>query len=374
MDKLTTQQKERLCHLLKRLIDQDEARIIVRPNRDAFGYWFGGGSIVQDPSGTIWLSGRYRDYGDSRTGLDEGPRGLECAILRSDDGGNRFQKVSSWSKADLSRYSETVLSIEGTALHRLPDGSWELFISSEKERCYPEPFHDFQKPGTGVWSIDRMTGPTVEDLDPATLKPCLRNDEFPEYLHVKDPTIYDEPDGGTTMIFCSHPFSWASSNSGAATRPPGEEHFQVREWQLVPRGPCWDVAITRITCRLSVPRLGCFEDAPHASVYFYDGGECMRSHEQSSTGETRPRGYSCEEIGGAFFGYDDEPFSQLHRLSRTQPLFTSPWGTGASRYVDTLTTREGILAIWEQSQEDRSQPLVAHFLSLDEIAGILSGV
>jgi hypothetical protein len=374
MENLTLQQEERLCRLLRHLIDQDEARIIIRPNRNAFGYWFGGGSIVHDPSGTIWLSGRYRDYGDSRSGLEEGPRGLECTIFRSDDKGDTFQQVRSWSKADLSRDGRTVLSIEGTALHRMPDGKWELFISSEKESRYPEPFEDFQKPGTGVWSIDRMTGSTLEDLNVATVESCLRNDKIPEYLHIKDPVVYDDADGGATMIFCSHPFTWASSNTGLAVRPPGKEHFKVVQWEMVSRGPCWDVAATRITCRMPVPRLGCFEDAPDASIYFYDGAECMRPHEQSSVGQTRPRGYSCEEVGGAFFGYDGKPFSQLERLSSTQPLFSSPWGTGSSRYVDTLTTSEGILAIWQQSQKDRSQPLVAHHLSFDEIARILSTV
>ncbi len=141
--------------------------------------------------------GRYRNYGDSRTGLQAGQRGPECAIFRSDDGGQTFTKFHSWSKADLTYDEHTVLSIEGTALHRQANGHWELFISTEKERAYPEPLLSYQKPGTGVWSIDCMEGASVETLDPATLQPALVNQAWPEYLHVKDPVVFDEPGGAT---------------------------------------------------------------------------------------------------------------------------------------------------------------------------------
>ena len=69
-------------------------------------------------------------------------------------------QVCSWSKANLSRAEWTVLSIEGTALHARSDGTWELFISSEKEMPYPASLRDYQKPGTGVWTIDRICGPS----------------------------------------------------------------------------------------------------------------------------------------------------------------------------------------------------------------------
>ena len=86
--------------------------------------------------------------------------------------------------------------------------------------------------------------------------------------------------------------------------------------------------------------------------------------------KNRPRGYSCEEIGGAFFGWDHD-FPNMERLSRLEPLFLSPFGTGASRYVETLTTDSGIYALWEQGQEDGSQPLVGNQLSMDEIEHLL---
>jgi hypothetical protein len=382
MPSLNTRTRELLLGLLQALIDQQGARILVPPYRNAPGFWFGGGNMVQEASGAIWLCGRYRNYGDSRTGLVAGERGLECALFRSDDRGRSFQKVRGWTKADLSRHSEPipmggadVLSIEGTALHRLPDGAWELFISSEKALSYPQPLQAHQKPGTGIWTIERMTGANPEKLDPATLTPVLDALDRPEYLHVKDPVVYDGADGRTVMVFCSHPYSWTSSNSGLAVRERGADAFEVGAWEMVSRGPTWDVAVTRITDRLPLPRVGCLADLPPCAVYFYDGAECIHDHGRGSGATRRPRGYSCEEIGGAFLSWDDEDmprYGVLQRLSDLAPLFTSPWGTGCSRYVSSMVTAEGIYVIWEQGQEDGSQPLVGNFLPMEDVEGILS--
>jgi hypothetical protein len=372
MQQLTLQKKTCLKTFLSALINQQKAHILVPANEPQSGFWFGGGNLVQDHTGSVWLSGRYRNHGDSRTGLEAGQRGLECAIFRSDDHGQRFTKVHSWSKADLSYPDRNVLSIEGTALHQYVDGSWELFISTEKDMPYPEPLKNFQKPGTGVWTIDRLWGKSLETLDPSTLTPVLENTEHPEYLHVKDPVVFDAPNGDTALVFCTHPFTWASGNTSLALRQPGQEQFQRHAWEVVSRGAAWDVASTRITEHLSIPQTGCFADAPACSAYFYDGAECMRPHEENVRARKRPRGYSCEEISGAFFGWD-AAFPQMERLSPLAPLFVSPWGTGCSRYTETLVTEDGILAVWQQSQNDLSQPLVGHFVPMDEVQRILTG-
>jgi hypothetical protein len=372
MAHLTQQQEQVLHHFLAALIDQERARVLVPPYQAAPGFWFGGGNPVVDDQGDIWLCGRYRNAGDARTGLAAGERGLECALFRSDDHGQHFYKVASWSKADLAYGGRAVLSIEGTALHRLADGMWELFISSEKEIDYPEAVRAYQKPGTGVWSIDRMTGPSLLHFDLGTLAPAIEHEEMPDFLHVKDPVVFDRPAGVTALIFCSHPFSWSSSNSGLALRRLRAQRFHLQSWEIVARGPAWDVAATRITAHLSVPALGAFAGQPPASLYFYDGAECLRPHDENPLAHHRPRGYSCEELGGVFFGWD-AGFPQIERLSRLRPLFVSPWGTGCSRYVHTLSMDEGIFAAWQQGQADGSQPLVGHFLPMDEMTRLLSG-
>lgn len=372
MTKLDSQKREVALRLLRELINQDQARVLVPPYGNESGYWFGGGNALQDENGVIWLCGRYRNAGDARTGVGKGERGLECVVFRSDDGGRNFEKTLSWSKADLSTEGNAVVSIEGTALHRLADGRVELFISSEKDRPYPAPFAGYQKPGTGVWTIDRIVGDSVESLDPTTLEPVLENLDRPEYLHVKDPVVFDDAARGTILLFCSHPFTWSSANTGMAVRAPDGEHFEMQTWQLVSRGPAWDVASTRLTACLRIPQAGLFAQDEPCSVYFYDGCECVRELEESDRAEKRPRGYSCEELGGALFGWDND-FPEMERLSDLAPLFISPHGTGCSRYVDVAQTSEGLLATWQQSQPDGSQPLVGHTAAMEEVQRILEG-
>ena len=371
MEGLTDSKRRVLHRFLQRLIDQDQARIIVPAYASKPGHWFGGGNLLRDEDGVVWLCGRYRNAGDSRTGLARGERGLECAVFRCDEEIRSVQKVRSWSKADLSTTDRQVLSIEGTSLHRRADGRVELFISSEKERAYPKDLARYQKPGTGVWSIDRIFGDSIEDLDPATLAPVLENHDRPEYLHLKDPVVFDEARHGTAMFFCSHPFTWASGNTGLAARSRDDGPFEIRSWEVVPRGPAWDVASTRITGRVRIPPAGVFADENPCSVYFYDGCECVRELPESEHAFKRPRGYSCEEVGGALFGWDED-FPELQRIASLAPLFTSPHGSGSSRYVDVIHTSNGLLASWQQSQPDGSQPLVAHVVSMDEVQTILA--
>ena len=103
---------------------------------------------------------------------------------------------------------------------------------------------------------------------------------------------------------------------------------------------------------------------------FYDGGECVRNHDQHGHSVTRPRGYSCEELGGLGFVTDGD-FAHVERLSEYQPLFLSPHGTGCSRYVDVLETNDGFYATWQQSQPDGSQPLVMNFVPRDVVTELL---
>ncbi len=368
--RLPPELEERLRQFLGALIDQEAARVLVPPYENGPGFWFGGGNIAQDNSGSLWIAGRYRNFGDSRTGTAAGTRGLELALFRSTDQSGTYEKVAQWSKADLCYPDRPVVSIEGAALF-LQDGRAELYVSSEKLEPYPEPVIDFQKPGTGVWSIDVFTGRSPESLDVKTLRPVLSEAPEPGYLHVKDPVVHTAANGDMILIFCDHPFTWSSMNSGYAVRRPGENGFTLKSWEMVPRGPAWDVAGTRVTSRLPIPRVGAFADLPPMSIYFYDGMECYRQHEQSSSGVTRPRGYSCEELSGALYGVDAD-FPRMTRLSRLLPMFVSPYGTGCSRYVDALATDNGIHAIWQQAQPDGSQPLVGHFLPHGQITNLLA--
>jgi len=359
-----------LVALLRELVDQERAAVVVPPHAAVEGFWFGAGNAVVDPEdGAVWLVGRFRDSGDSRRGVVAGARGLELALFRSQDGGHTFTKAASWSKRVLSRLGG-VTSIEGSALAQRADGGWELLVSLEKDVAYPAPVAALQKPGTGVWSIDRLTGARPDAIDAATQAPCLAGEE-PEALHVKDPALYRE--NGATHLYASvHPASWASSNTAWATRPTDEARFAVRDWQFAPRGTLWDVAVTRVTHRWPVPRVGRFADLPPRSVYLYDGAECMRPLDENPRAASRPRGYSCEELGGALWSPDEHP-AALRRLSRWAPLFVSPHGTGCSRYLSLVRIGDELVALWQQGQADGSQPLVARRLRWARVVELLGG-
>ncbi len=357
--------EEKLIRLARRLVNPDKARILIEPYGRGKGYWFGGGNLVEGPGSDIYLVGRYRNPGDSTTGLAKGERGLELAILRSSDGGRRFERILSFSKKDLGFDDYDVLSIEGSALNFLEDGV-ELFISSEKANLfYPDPFEDFQKPGTGVWTIDRIAAPEIMGLKDRQAQ-LLFSSRDPQHLHVKDPVVYRPSSDATVLFFCTHPFSWSSSNSAYALRSRGSGRFSEPVFGFFPRGTTWDVAVTRISDILPLPEWKGVWGDEDLSLVFYDGAECLRTHKQSTWGINRPRGYSCEELGGLAILPPGDP-ARIERISKYFPLFVSSWGTGCCRYVHTLRTKEGILATWQQSQKDASQPLVMNFLTWPEV-------
>ena len=73
---LNAKTKEALVSLAKALVDQDAAKVLVAPQQDADGFWFGSGNIIEPEPGRYLLCGRYRNHGDSRTGTGAGARGL----------------------------------------------------------------------------------------------------------------------------------------------------------------------------------------------------------------------------------------------------------------------------------------------------------
>jgi len=361
--------ESRLLDVTRLLIDQESARVVVPPQKGKSGFWFGGGNLIRDPQGNLVLVGRYRNVGDSRSGLDAGERGLELAIFRSTDQGESFEKILSFSKSDLDVQDRRVLSIEGSAIHWTDDGV-ELFVSTEKSNIgYPDRLAAYLKPGTGVWTIEHLRADSIEGLARAEPVTLLESTD-PGYLHLKDPALYDAPNGDCLLLFCSHPFSWSSSNTGYAVRKSGDGSFDSRCYDFFPRGPSWDVAISRGTAMIDLPCDGVVTDH-RVRLLFYDGGESLRDLDEHAHAAKRPRGYSCEELGGVAYVVDDD-LSNVYRLSCDLPAFVSPYGTGCSRYVDVLSTEEGYFVTWQQSQHDFSQPLVMNFVDRDRIKRALS--
>jgi len=360
---------KKIVLLTNSLIDQRKSRTIVKTTSDAPGYWFGGGNMVEGPDGSLYLAGRYRSSGDARTGVGKGTRGHELAIFCSTDRGSTFEKILSLDKDDLRAEGKEVISIEGTALS-CRNAGFELFISTEKAGIdYPEGLEEFKKPGSGVWTIDKITASTVESLQGAEVKPLLCSNS-PEHIHVKDPVVHTTATGDTVLFFCTHPFGWSSSNSAYCIRPAGKEDFLDPVFDFFPRGFTWDVAVSRVTDVLSLPEpyLSCIDGC---QIVFYDGAECIREHEENPNAVHRPRGYSCEEIAGLAV-YPGDRIADIERISKIMPAFISPWGTGCSRYIHTCMTGDRIFAIWQQSQDSGAQPLVMNSLTMDEVQSTIA--
>lgn len=360
-----TKLEEKLKDFSLALIDEKEAKIIVS-TEPKYGYWFGGGNMIEDVNGDLYISGRYRNSGDSRTGLNLGDRGAELAIFKSFDKGKSWNKIKSILKKELPG---DVLSIEGTALHYGENKEIELFLSSEKSvNTYPKHLKEFLKPGTGVWSIDVITADKFENLNPLNVKPLISGNDS-RFIHLKDPFVYDSYNGDKYLLFCTHPYNWSSSNTGYMKRKKDKFDFEKPVLSFFERGHTWDVAMTRGTCIVDMPQVGVLKDK-RISLFFYDGGECVRNLDEHEKAVKRHRGYSCEELGGLAY-IENSSFEHIERISKELPIFISPYGTGCSRYVNVFRTKDGMYATWQQSRDDKSQPLVMNFLSNGEIENLL---
>jgi hypothetical protein len=122
---------------------------------------------------------------------------------------------------------------------------------------------------------------------------------------------------------------------------------------------------------MPVPAVGAFANRSGLSLVFYDGGESMRNLDEHRKSVSRPRGYSCEELGGLAVA-SAPGLRDITRVSTTLPEFVSPAGTGSSRYIQAFHTSHGLIALWQQSQPDYSQPLVMNRLAMEEVEAILS--
>lgn len=363
-----TDRETLLLEIGRRLVNQEQAVVIVPAKKPSGGFWFGGGNMIADRQGRLYVSGRYRNSGDSRTGVGKGERGKELAIFRSEDDGQSFKKVVSFEKPELNVNGWEVLSIEGTAM-RWTGNSVELYLSTEKSgRPFADGYNHYHKPGTGSWTIERITASSIEELDPAKVETVLENRD-PRWFNVKDPFVYENAGRNTVIGFCTHPFNWASSNTGYAVLNTDGSLSEEMNLSFFPRGFCWDVGVCRGTGFLDLPRSGILTDQLH-TLCFYDGAEAMRDYPQHRKAAVRPRGFSCEELGGLACFVDGNPDTTT-RVSEIEPAFISPWGSGSSRYVDVLEFNEYYYVTWQQSQSDGSQPLVMNRVPRAEILGML---
>jgi hypothetical protein len=208
----------------------------------------------------------------------------------------------------------------------------------------------------------------MEQLPEAEIKTVLQTSD-PRFLHIKDPFL-GRHRGNPCLMFCSHPFCWTSSNTGYVVLDDQPISAERAVFDFFPRGFTWDVAMTRATAMLKLPRVGVLADWD-VDLLFYDGGECVRNLDEHQAAVKRPRGYSCEELGGVAYCLDND-LTQLHRLSVLGPALISPFGTGCSRYVDVFFDGNSYFATWQQGQQDGSQPLVMNRVARERVEDVLA--
>jgi len=178
--------------------------------------------------------------------------------------------------------------------------------------------------------------------------PLIRSDD-PAHLHVKDPVFAPSPVSSLEaavegrLICCVHSFAWSEGHSGdvsvlfsadGAVQLLGPFHAPT-----APLGLTWDVAAARITgwvatadCLRVLPAPSSVGEAMEASlVLLYDGAETFRPQPGNERSKHRPRGYCCEELGGALIGNVHHNLDAALHLRRLDACLWKPLLVGALR-------------------------------------------
>ena len=96
---LNTKARDALVSLAK-LVDQDAASVLVEPQQNADGFWFGSGNLIEPEPGRYLLCGRYRNRWRLRTEPGQGAM-AGFAIFRGTTPTGPFTKIRSFTKQDL---------------------------------------------------------------------------------------------------------------------------------------------------------------------------------------------------------------------------------------------------------------------------------
>lgn len=301
---------------------EDGVTVVEPPGREK-GFWAGAPSVIYDPEEKEFLL-----YYRLRKPVGEG-RGWVCYISRSRDG-VKFKRI--WTAR---REEFDSPSIERSALIKTPQDTFRLYVSyvdGENSR----------------WRIDVLEADRIEDLNPSKRQPILKPDDI-DSEGVKDPWVMIV--GGLYYMYASYgPRSSITSGStgedlhrtgnvfvtGKILHPTGlalsadGNRFSWRGPVISP-GQGWDRNVSRMSCALYIPPL----------LYaFYDG----------RTGE----GDFYEDRTGYTISLDFEVF---HKVTETEPVLSSPWGTRALRYLDAIPVGDQVYYYYECARSDGSHEL-----------------
>jgi len=293
------------------LPDPQAAVVAVQAPGAGAGHWAGAPSAVLH-DGVIWLAYRLR------APIGAG-RGYAVVVARSDDG-VAFETVATIERCDMDTDS-----LERPALAVTPDGRWRLYLSCAT-------------PGTLHWAVDVLEAPEPAAFDPAQRQRVLDGGPAVAY---KDPVVL--PGSATepwAMWVCRHDVADSSEadamRSCYATSRDGL-HWEMGAVALAGRPGQWDSRGARIT---SVTASG------ERLVAYYDG--------RASFAE------NWEERTGIAVGRFPDAFTALG----DGPAASSPWGSGALRYLSVVVVPAGgVHFYYELSRPDGSHDLCTEYVA-----------
>ncbi|HUS79625.1 MAG TPA: hypothetical protein VM283_00070 [Armatimonadota bacterium] len=312
------------------LFDPEEGVTVREPLGSGRGWWAGAPSAFHDDeTGTFYLYYRLRKP-------RELGRGVMCRIAAGSDG-LEFRDVWQAGQEDLRSPS-----IEKSSIFRLPDGTWQLYIS-------------YVDPDTGMWRIDLMEADDPEQFEPASARPVFLPQDL-GLAGIKDPAVYcigglyhmivsyaPDPEAVTddlrrTMHATGDVYNTGTvkSHTGLATSEDGRNWVYEGDI-LTPPDEGWDQYCTRIGSVLSLPPL---------FVGFYDGSASVEENYEEQAGLAISRDLRC-----------------WRRITTARPWVASPWG--CIRYVEALPSWDAVYYYYEYTREDGSHELRASRVELD---------
>ncbi len=307
------------------LFDPEHGTTVREPLESGQGWWAGAPTSYHDPE-----TGIYYVYYRLRKPRELG-RGVMCRIAAGTDG-LHFEDIWQANQEDLNSPS-----MEKSAIFRLPDGTWQLYIS-------------YVDPVTSMWRIDVMEADEPGGFDPALAMPVFLPHDI-GLAGIKDPNVYSI--GGLyhmIMSYAPNPETVTSdlrdtmhgtadvyntgtvkSHTGLATSEDG------RNWVfegdiLSPPDDGWDAYCTRINSVLCIPPV---------FVGFYDGSASVEENYEEQSGLAISHDLRC-----------------WRRTTTGGPWVGSPWG--CIRYVEALPVGDAVYYYYEYTREDGSHELRAN--------------